>query len=201
MASTPKPSRIQADEHGLLEAAQKDPAGFAALYELHFDRVYMFIAHRLGNRDVAEDLTADVFHRALANLRNFEWRGVPFEAWLLRIAANVINDRAKRSGRELSVEDPPEMGAEPDLTDVEDGARLFRLVNSLPEDQKRVIVMRFVEQESIRAIAQRLKRSEGAVKQLQFRGLETLRTKLEPRPGRTPGKNAKQSQPTGGKNG
>ena len=201
MASTPKPSRIQADERGLLEAAQKDPAGFAALYELHFDHVYLLIARRVGNRDVAEDLTADVFHRALANLGNFEWRGVPFEGWLLRIAANAIHDRAKRSGRELSVEDPPEMGAEPDLTDLEDGARLFRLVNSLPEDQKRVIVMRFAEQESIRAIAKHLKRSEGAVKQLQFRGLETLRTKLEPRAGRTPGKNAKPSQPRGGKNG
>ena len=201
MASTPKPSPIQADERGLLEAAQRDPAGFAALYELHFDRVYLFIARRVGNRDVAEDLTADVFHRALANLRNFEWRGVPFEAWLLRIAANAINDRAKRKGRELSVEDPPEMGAEPDLTDIEDGERLFGLVNSLPEDQKRVILMRFADEESIRAIAHRLKRSEGAVKQLQFRGLETLRTKLEPRPGRTPGKNRKQSQPTGGNNG
>jgi len=200
MASTPKPSRIQADERGLLEAAQRDPAGFAALYELHFDRVYMFIARRLGKRNVAEDLTADVFQRALANLRNFEWRGVSFEAWLLEIAAHAINDRAKRSGRGLRVEDPPEMGAEPDLSAVEQGAQLFRLVNSLPEDQKRVIVMRFAEQESIRAIARRLERSEGAVKQLQFRGLECLRTKLDPRPARRPGKDAK-SRPRGGKNG
>jgi RNA polymerase sigma-70 factor, ECF subfamily len=201
MASTPKPSRVRADERGLVEAAQRDPAGFAALYELHFDRVYMFIVRRVGNRDVAEDLTADVFHRALANLRNFEWRGVPFEAWLLRIAANAIRDRRKRKGRELSFEDPPEMSSKPDLTEVEDGARLFRLVNSLPEDQKRVIVMRFAEHASIRAIAQRLKRSEGAVKQLQFRGLETLRTRFEPKPGQTPRKGAKQSQPEGGKNG
>ncbi|HXX27479.1 MAG TPA: sigma-70 family RNA polymerase sigma factor [Terriglobales bacterium] len=201
MASTPKPSRVRADERGLLEAAQRDPAGFAALYELHFDRVYMFIVRRVGNRDVAEDLTADVFHRALANLRNFEWRDVPFEAWLLRIAANAIHDRRKRKGRELSFEDPPEMSSEPDLTEVEDGARLFRLVNRLPEDQKRVIVMRFAEHESIRAIAQRLKRSEGAVKQLQFRGLETLRTRFEPKLGQMPRKGAKQSRPKGGKNG
>jgi len=200
MASTPKPSAIQADEPGVLAAAQRDPAGFAALYELHFERVYLFMVRRVGKRDVAEDLTADVFERALANLRNFEWRGVPFEAWLLRIAANALDRRGKRSGGELSVEDPPEMGAEPDCTDVEDGARLFHLVNGLPEDQKRVLVMRFAEQGSIRTIAQRLKRSEGAVKQLQFRGLETLRTKLAPRPARTPAKNAKRSQPAGGKN-
>ena len=201
MVLAAKPSRLQADERGLVEAAQRDPAGFAALYELHFDRVYWFIARRVGNRDVAEDLTADVFHRALANLRKFEWRGVPFAAWLLRIAANAIHDRAKRSGRELSLEDPPEIGTEPDLTEVEDGARLFRLVNDLPEDQKRVIVMRFAEQESIRAIAQRLERSEGAVKQLQFRGLENLRARFESRRGQEPPKSARPSQPKGEKNG
>jgi RNA polymerase sigma-70 factor, ECF subfamily len=201
MAPTAKLARLRADERGLVEAAQRDPADFAALYEVHFERVYLFIVRRVGNRDLAEDLTADVFHRALANLRKFEWRGVPFAAWLLRIAANAIHDRAKRSGRELSVEDPPEIGAEPDLTKVEDGARLFRLVNDLPEDQKRVIVMRFAEQESIRTIAHRLERSEGAVKQLQFRGLENLRARFESSRGPMPPKRARPSQPTGGKNG
>ncbi|HXY07677.1 MAG TPA: sigma-70 family RNA polymerase sigma factor [Terriglobales bacterium] len=201
IAPTAKPSRAQADERGLVEAAQRDPASFAALYELHFERVYLFIARRVGNRDVAEDLTGDVFRRALENLRTYEWRGVPFAAWLLRIAANAVRDRAKRGGRELSVEDPPEIGTEPDLAEVEDGARLFRLVNDLPEDQRRVIVMRFAEEESIRAIAHRLERSEGAVKQLQFRALENLRARLESRPRPTPRRSAKLGQPTGRKHG
>jgi RNA polymerase sigma-70 factor (ECF subfamily) len=165
----------QTDERLLVEAAQKDPARFAALYEIHFERVYAFVARRVGDRDAAEDLTSDVFHKALANLKRFEWRGVPFGAWLLRIAVNVIVDRGKRHGREIAVEDPPELSTRPGLGQVEDRARLFRLVDELPEDQRHVVVMRFAEQRSIREIAQHLGRSEGAVKQLQFRGLENLR--------------------------
>ncbi|HXW89771.1 MAG TPA: sigma-70 family RNA polymerase sigma factor [Terriglobales bacterium] len=194
-------TQLQADERGLVEAAQRDPVGFAALYELHFERVYGFIARRVGNREIAEDLTADVFHRALANLPSFAWGDVPFRAWLLRIAANAIIDRGKRSGRELGVEDPSELSTEPNLAEVEEGARLFALVNDLPEDQKRVLVMRFAEQESIRTIAQLLQRTEGAVKQLQFRSLENLRKRLESGQGRTPRKSPKAKPPSGEKDG
>jgi RNA polymerase sigma-70 factor, ECF subfamily len=128
---------------------------------------------------VAEDVTSEVFHKALANLPRFEWRGVPFGAWLLRIAANVITDQAKRSQRELSFDDPPEISAKPRMEQAQDLARLFRLVNELPEDQRNVVVMRFAEEKSTREAAQQLGRSEGAVKQLQFRGLENLRMRLE----------------------
>ena len=75
-----------ADDRLLVEAAQKDPSRFAELYELNFARVYGYIARRVGDRDTAQDLTSDVFHKALANLHTFEWRGVPFAGWLLRIA-------------------------------------------------------------------------------------------------------------------
>ena len=82
------------DERLLVEAAQKDPSRFAELYELNFARVYGYIARRVGDRDAAQDLTSDVFHNALAKLHSFEWRGVPFAGWLLRIAANMIVDRS-----------------------------------------------------------------------------------------------------------
>ena len=95
-----------------MEAAQKDPTRFAELYETNFERVYAFVVRRVSDRDAAEDLTSEVFHKALANLRRFEWRGVPFAAWLLRIAANAIADRAQRVGIELAVDDPPELGEE-----------------------------------------------------------------------------------------
>ena len=72
-------------ERRLVEAAQRDPACFAQLYENNFERVYAFVARRVRDRDQAQDLTADVFHRALANLSRFQWRGTPFAAWLLRI--------------------------------------------------------------------------------------------------------------------
>jgi len=175
-----KATHTRGDDRLLLEAAQKDPRRFADLYELNFERVYAFIVSRIRDRDTAEDLTSDVFHKALANISRFEWRGVPFSAWILRIAANAIADRSKREAREiLSGEDPPEPSVEIDMTAVEHRARLFSLVTQLPADQRQVIVARFVKQRSIREIAQQLGRSEGAVKQLQFRALEKLRSQME----------------------
>ena len=81
--------RKDVDERTLIEAAQRDPGRFAELYESNFDRVYAFVVRRVRDREEAEDVTSEVFHRALANLGQFEWRGVPFAAWLLRIAANA----------------------------------------------------------------------------------------------------------------
>jgi RNA polymerase sigma-70 factor, ECF subfamily len=184
----------QTDERLLVEAAQKDPGHFGDLYDIHFETVYAFIARRVGHRETAEDLTADVFHKALASLRSFEWRGVPFAAWLRRIAANAIADRSKRAGRELSSDDPPEISSKPRLEQAEDAARLFRLVNGLAEDQRTVIAMRFAEEKSIREIAKHMGKSEGAVKQLQFRGLQNLRAKLD-------AGTVKQTKKSGGRNG
>ena len=195
-----RPSPAQADERLLVEAAQKDPARFADLYELHFETVYAFIARRVQERAAAEDLTSDVFHKALANLQRFEWRGVPFGAWLLKIAANAITDRAKKGGRELAVEDPPETSAKPRVEQAAELAQLFRLVNELPKDQRQVVVMRFAEEKSIGEIARHLKRSEGAVKQLQFRGLENLRARIDSAQSRKPQRTLKKTQ-RGGTNG
>lgn len=167
----------RAAERTLIEAAQRDPRRFAALYEDHFERVYAFIVRRVRDRAEAEDLTADVFHHALAHLPRFEWRGAPFAAWLFRIAANTIINRAKRAARERDaprLDEPVDVAAE----DIEHRARLFRLVDRLPASQRRVIVMRFAEEKTIREIAQALGRTEGAVKQLQLRGLQRLRAHL-----------------------
>jgi RNA polymerase sigma-70 factor (ECF subfamily) len=170
----------EAPERRLIEAAQRDPACFARLYEDNFERVYAFIARRVRDRDQAQDLTADVFHSALKNLSRFEWRGAPFAAWLFRIAANAIADRGKRAAQleaiKLREASDPEPASETDLADVEHGARLFKLVEKLPVDQRRVITMRFAHQKSIAEIARDIGRSEGAIKQLQFRGLQSLRT-------------------------
>jgi RNA polymerase sigma-70 factor (ECF subfamily) len=168
------------DERLLIEAAQNDPSRFAELYENNFHRVYAFVARRVNDRDEAQDITAEVFHQALRNLGRFQRRGVPFAAWLLRIAANALADRWQRASRgvEVQAEDSLEERAESDVGDtaeVERRAILFQLVDRLPEDQRLVIVRRFVEQKSVREIAQELGRSDGAVKQLQFRALETLR--------------------------
>jgi RNA polymerase sigma-70 factor, ECF subfamily len=165
------------NERRLVEAAQADRRQFADLYELHFDRVYAFIARRVRDRASAQDLTSEVFHHALEGLDRYEPRGVPFIAWLLRIASNKLADHWQRLARERDIS-PPAESMEPDYHELDRQAALFRAVNELPEDQRRVLEMRFLEQKSIRETAEGLSRSEGAIKQLQFRALENLRVRM-----------------------
>jgi RNA polymerase sigma-70 factor (ECF subfamily) len=176
-----KALKKEADERLLIEAAQKDPARFAELYELNFERVYAYAIRRVGNRAEAEDLTAEVFHHALANLKRFEWRGIPFAAWLFRIAGNLISDRWQRSGREVADDSQIESAqvSPTEIEEVERRATVFRLVSTLPEEQRRVVVLRFVEQRSIKEVAREIRKTEGAVKQLQFRALTNLRARME----------------------
>lgn len=172
-----KSQTTEADERLLIEAAQRDPARFAELYDLYFDRIYAYVAWRAASRDAAEDMVSEVFHKALANLRRFEWRGAPFSAWLYRIAANEITDHAERVGRERAIEPPPEV-EEANQEEAHDRAKVFALVRELPADQRKVLELRFMEEKSTREVAEVLQRSEGAIKQLQFRGLENLRAMI-----------------------
>src|SRR5580692_9279713 len=176
-----KALKKEADERLLIEAAQRDPACFAELYEINFERVYAYVMRKVGNQAESEDLTSEVFHQALANLKRFEWRGIPFAAWLFRIAANLITDRWQRSGREVADDSQIESAqASPaEIEEVEWRATLFRLVETLPAEQKRVVVLRFVEEKSIKDVAREIPKTEGAVKQLQFRALSSLRARME----------------------
>jgi RNA polymerase sigma-70 factor (ECF subfamily) len=189
----------EAEERRLIEAAQRDRARFAEVYERYFELVYAYAVRRVLDRAMAEDLTSEVFHKAFAHLPRFKWTGAPFGAWLIRIAANLIADRAKRAARERGNSpriskgvDTPSLSAglpprdqpraaqtqQSDLEASESRAQVFRLVDQLAKDQRQVVIMRFAEDRSIREIARKLGRSEGAVKQLQFRALQTLRAKL-----------------------
>jgi RNA polymerase sigma-70 factor (ECF subfamily) len=178
-----KALKKEADERLLVEAAQRDPAHFAELYENNFERVYAYVVRRVGDRAETEDLTSEVFHHALANLGRFEWRGIPFAAWLYRIAANLISDRWQRSNREQVADEPEQIesaqGKNFEFEEVERKATLFRLVDTLPAEQRRVVVLRFVEEKSIKEVAREISKTEGAVKQLQFRALTALRARME----------------------
>ena len=176
----------EADERRLVEAAQQDRAHFGAVYEKYFEVVYAYVARRVRDRAATEDLTSEVFRKALAHLPRFKWTGAPFAAWLLRIAANLIADRAKRVAREdqtdaneLADRGSSAQAQQTDLEAAERRACVIRLVDELPEDQRRVVRMRFAEEKSIGEIAAQLNRTEGAVKQLQFRAFQTLRAKLD----------------------
>src|SRR5437763_3006049 len=164
------------DERLLIEAAQSDPARFVGLYEENFARVYAFIARRVRNRQEAQDLTSQVFERALANLHKFEWQGKPFAAWLYRMAANAIADHYHAQSRELQWQQPEI--TENEIEVAEKRAMLSRCIDRLPQEQRRVLILRFFEERSIRDIAGQLGKSEGAIKQLQWRALQKLRAEL-----------------------
>ena len=119
-------------------------------------------------------MTAEVFHQALASIRNFKWQGAPFVAWLYGIAANVLSNHWQKLGKSTALDDPDLSASD----EIERSLMLAQLVESLAPDQRLVITRRFIDEKSIREIAHELGRSEGAVKQLQLRALEKLREKL-----------------------
>ena len=167
----------QDSERSQVEAAQLDPACFAELYENNFARVYAYVARRVRSREEAQDATADIFQKALVGLPRFEWRGLPFAAWLLGIASNVLSDRWKHTLNQNEVEahELEQIGI---ADNVEQRAMLYQLVEQLPDDQRLVIVRRFISQRSLREIASELNRSECAIKQLQLRALQNLRDQM-----------------------
>jgi len=177
-------TQVQPDEkeaeQRLIEAAQRDPRRFGELFERYAHRVYAFIARRVRERDEVEDLTSEVFHLALKNLKRYEHRGAPFSAWLFKIAANCIAQHGRDLARnkEAPLEDAPEPVVD---EDAERRAVLFDLLRTLPPDQQKVIRLRYAEQKSLREIAGEMDRSEAAVKQLHYRALENLRQHMEGR--------------------
>lgn len=177
-----------ADEEALVAAAKRDPAAFGPLYERYVHRIYRYAYRRVGSHADAEDVTAQTFQQALAALPSYEWRGVPFGAWLYRIAGNVIARRGRVGGREITVEDmsryvPYEGDVEEDPAEIVDrGASaddLLAAVQRLPIDQQRVLVLKFARGLKNREIGEVMGRSEGAIKQLVHRALLSLRASLE----------------------
>jgi RNA polymerase sigma-70 factor (ECF subfamily) len=165
------------DDRLLIEAAQADPARFVEVYDRHFDRIYAFVSRRTRNRAAAEDITSQVFEQALRTIGRFEWRGVPVSAWLFRIASNALADYWRDRAHEAagSPAEPPDAG---ELADIDRRLSLYQHVDRLPEPQRQVIRMRFVDEKSIRDVAAALNRSEGAVKQLQLRAIANLRKRM-----------------------
>jgi RNA polymerase sigma-70 factor, ECF subfamily len=158
-----------------------DCDAFGALYDHYHVAVYRFVYYRVGSVALAEDLTSETFFRALRGMGSFRWQGKDFGAWLMTIARNLTTDhfKAGRTRLEYATEDmSPHDGA----TEGPETAVLASLTNEallgalteLPHEQRECLVMRFLQGLSIAETAQVLGRSEGAVKQLQLRGVRNL---------------------------
>ncbi len=177
------------EEATLVERARSDPEAFGALYDQYLPRVYRYIYARCGNHTDAEDLTAQTFHRALERIETYEWRGVPFAAWLFRIAHNLIVDRARRSPRSASLDGLGEQGFEPagavDGRTFDDGLAqqeaidaAWLAVRGLPPMQRRAVTLYFSHELSHAEVGRTIGRSETATKQLVYRAVQTLRSRL-----------------------
>jgi RNA polymerase sigma-70 factor, ECF subfamily len=169
-----------AAERELILAAQRDRAAFTPLYERYVDQIYAYAYSLTHNRELAEDVTAATFARAMEELPRFEWRGIPYSAWLYRVAANLVARDKRRPGWiELSPhlrdgEESPEDAA----TRSDRDAHIRAAVADLPADQRQAVVLRFGGDMRNKEIAAIMGRSEGAVKLLTFRAMTTLRRRL-----------------------
>jgi RNA polymerase sigma-70 factor (ECF subfamily) len=176
------------DDQAIQKAIQGDPEAFSALYERFVSRIYNYIYYRTGSPYDAEDLTERVFLRALAHIQTYNNRGVPFSAWLYRIAHNLVanwhRDNSRR--KEVPLEDQKNLRMRSEQPEVElvqnqEQESLLQAIRKLPEDRQQLIILKFVEHLSNSEVATIMNRSEGAIKSLYHRTLLTLRELIEKR--------------------
>ncbi len=173
------------DERELVERARWDPEAFGLLYERYVARIYRYLYYRTGNHQDAEDLTARTFYRALEHLPRYQERGLPFTAWLYRIAHNIVvnwqRDQRRRPVVALDhvvthAEDSDPQGM---LEEEEERERLMRAFRALAPDRQELLILKFVEGMSNAQIGAIMGRSEGAIKSLYHRTLLELKRNLE----------------------
>jgi RNA polymerase sigma-70 factor (ECF subfamily) len=177
--------KAQLDDMALAQLAGADPEAFGELYARHVRRIYNYIYYRTGNHHDAEDLTARVFQRALRHVSNFEDKGVPFTAWLYRIAHNLVanwhRDRSRRPviplDQHMAVS---EIAVHPEIEAIahEEQGLLLEAVRQLPDDRQQLLILKFVERMSNAQIGEVMGRTEGAIKSLYHRTLNALREEV-----------------------
>lgn len=170
----------------IVERAKTDKEAFGELYERYITKIYNYIYYRTGNHHDAEDLAARVFFRAMAHIENYTERGVPFQAWLYRIAHNLVANWHRDKGRRKIIpldefvsfslkSDSPENKAEAD----EERERLLNAIRRLPEERQQLLQLKFLDHLSNAEIGVIMDRTEGAIKSLYHRTLIALREDLE----------------------
>jgi RNA polymerase sigma-70 factor, ECF subfamily len=171
-------------EQALVEAARAgDESAIGALYRTYHDLIYRYVLFRVNSLPAAEDITSQVFLAMVRNLRRFEWQGKPFLAWLYAIAQKQIAFHHRSAGRapaQVELDAAGEImgdsaGPHASVEERERRVRLAQALEQLPENQREVVLLRYVLSLSLAETAAATDKSEGAVKQLQLRGLSALR--------------------------
>ncbi len=174
---------MQNEESLVRRAKQHDQEAFAQLYEEHFDKIFRYVVLKIGNETEAEDVTQQVFLNALQSISSFKWKGIPFSAWLFRIAHNQVVDYLRKKTKHATAslnESLASSGSNPALA-TEQRLNIEQLVlatRQLTEAQREVISLRFAGELSIARVAKVMDKSEGAVKALQHSAIVALRKAL-----------------------
>jgi RNA polymerase sigma-70 factor (ECF subfamily) len=176
------------EESRLVELARGDPEAFGELYRRNVDRIYTYVFYRVGSAADAEDLTARTFYQALGSIHRYVDQGVPFLAWLYRIAHNLVanHHRSRARWKETSLEEreiPIKAADRPERT-VEKSERrraLLLAIRRQPEERQRLLILKFTERLSNEEISRLMGRTESSIKSLYFRTLRALRADLEAR--------------------
>lgn len=173
------------NEEQLVEQAKTDPEAFGKLYELYVEKIYNYAYYRIGNHHDAEDLTAKVFNRALNHIPNYNQKGVPFAAWLYRIAHNLIANwhRDHKRRQVVGLEQVTLSGGQNEMPhhaaeQTNERELLLAAIQKLPPERQELLTLKFVEKMSNAEIGQMLGRSEGAIKSLYHRTLVSLKELL-----------------------
>ncbi len=174
---------MQNEENLVRRAQHRDQEAFAQLYEEHFDKIYRYITLKIGNETEAEDMTQQVFLNALQSISSFKWKGIPFAAWLFRIAHNQVVDYF-RSKKRTNVPLDESLASHNNNTQliVEqklDVEQLISATKQLTEAQREVISLRFAGELSIAQVAKAMGKNQGAVKALQHSAIVALRNTLQ----------------------
>ena len=180
-------------ESGLDDLARRvsdgDSEAFQTLYESHLDTIYRYVYYKVGNGQLAEDLTQHIFMKAWEAINRYQWRELPFQHWLLRLARNTVIDHYRSTKpANASLLDPIGDGVDPEeeLAQSEMIQTLQEAVRQLPDEQREVIVLRFIEQMPHADVALHLGKSAATVRVIQHRALQALRRLLEQDDRRTP---------------
>lgn len=182
-------------EHQLVERAKCDIQAFGLLYDTNYTKIFNYILRRTGNVLVSQDITSEVFYKALSNIGKFKWQGIPFSAWLYRIATNEIANHYNQAKRNMlldedilaiaelagdSIEIELEQ-AETSLQKQQDLLSIHMIIQKLPAQYQTVIALRYFEKKGLAEIAAILGKHEGAVKSLLHRSLKKMRRIMEGR--------------------
>ncbi len=176
------------EEKALIDQAKTDPVAFGTLYKRYVERIYNYIYYRTGSTRDAEDLTGKVFFKAMSHINGYKHMGLPFSAWLYRIAHNLVANYHRDQSRkqEISIDQLPgqilprmEFHPETHVVRSQEVENLLSTIRELAPNRQEVLILKFVDQLSNREIGQIMRKSEGAIKSLYHRTLLELREKMD----------------------